>query len=348
MKAAPPVEPPPVVIPPVVNPPTTGSLSIVATATPPGTWSEVSTANINVGLYDPLSQNTGMMMHYCNSAPWNAKDNTIDFVGADHGGGPALTRYHNATNNWDNFIRCSGSHGYQFLAADRDGGIYHIDCGQNGLYKWDGAEFQRLADGPEQLTQLIAHTPIVWWDGPVAGFPSGCLVTFSSNPGLVSFFDMQAKMWAKQVQVSTGQNGYYHTVSAYSKRFNCLVFGGGAGYSNSVTFVPDNHKLWRMDEDLTVTPMAEGPHHIGIYSGMNLVAGPDGMIYCLGFGEHWKLDPRGAGTWTSCRRHPQRQYFPNDHDAVFGCCTPYGVVYVGGRRISGAPDIRMHVYVPTA
>ncbi len=327
----------------VVDPPPTGSaLADLAASLAPGSWGELVSANINTSLCDPGSPNTTLRMHYCNSAPWTGDG--IAFVGADHGGSPALCRYRAATNAWDNFVPCYGSHGYQFTAASTTD-LYRIICGgpspdyswmaTNGVYKWDGSAFAYLAPGPENMTNLIAHTPGVWW-------PGKGLAIYDSNYGRISILD--AANQYIHVNVATGQARYYHTVSAYSSTHDCVIFGGGAGYSPDPAYVPDNRKLWRINADLSITPMPDAPHHVGIFSGMNLVAGPDGNVYLLGFGEHWKLDP--AGVWTQLPAPPAGTLYPNDHDAVFSSCTPSCIVYVMGRRINGALDIKMRVYKP--
>ena len=76
----------------------------------------------------------------------------------------------------------------------------------------------------------------------------------------------------------------------------------------------------------------DAPFPVGIYSGMNMVAGPDGCVYFLGFGA--ALEARlasGAGAWTQLPSPPAGMLYPNDHQAVVSSCTPFGVDLHHGR-----------------
>lgn len=338
-------------VPVVINsPPPNGALAQAAASLNPGQWGDVTSQNINESLKDPGSPNSNLRMHYSNSAPWNGSG--IDFIGMDHGGSPALCRYHDSTNAWDNFIPSIGSHGYQFTVANpQNGDLYRIMCGaytptypwsaNSGIYKWNGTSFDFFAAGPEDMTNLIAHTPGVWWDGAVAG-TQGLLAIYDSNYSRISLLNTTTKVYT-HIDVATNQGGYYHTVSAYSKVHNCLSFGGGQPYSNDPQFVNDNRKLWKLNADLTVETLPDAPHSVGIFGGMNMNSGPDGNIYFLGFGEHWQLNP-ATKVWTKLSTPPIGQLYPNDHDAVFSSNTPYGIVYIGGRNINGVLDIKMRLY----
>ena len=315
----------------------------------PGTWGELRSSNINTSLEDPPSPNTHLRFHYCNSAPWNPATQGIDFVGADHGGGPALCRFRSTPNRWDDFIPCLGSHGYQHTVVNpHNGDLYQILFGDDprsgrvsGLNKWNGAKFVFMSSPPESLAQLIAGAAS-WWDGDVAsGGAEGALAFYSGNFGAIHLWNPRTNTWRSVSGALPGQRGQYHNVCAYSKLHNCLVFGGGTVYSGTNAV---DRQVWRLNADLTTTRLKDAPFPVGIYSGMNMVAGPDGCVYFLGFGEHWKLDPRGAGAWTQLASPPAGMLYPNDHQAVVSSCTPYGVVYITGVVAKGKLDCRMRVY----
>lgn len=335
-------------------PPTGTDIATLSASLSPGQWGDLVSSNINVALRDPDSQNTKLRMHYCNSAPWNPVAEEIDFLGMDHGGAsvtvgdvpgvpgalPALCRYHADTNTWDNILSNIGSHGYQFTTASPAGEIFRLNCGgqlpqyawtgPEGLYKWNGSAFVFFCAGPEGLSQVIAHHPIVYW-------PGRGVFCFSGNTGGLYLQNMTTKVWTQVGQVTS--SGVYHCVSAYSAAHDCIVFGGGNdnGTGNAV-------KLWRIDSAMTVTPMPNAPYAIGIYNGANWNSGPDGNFYSLGFGRHDKLDPTGSGSWSALATPPAGQLFANDHDAVFSSNTPFGIVYVGGRAPNGILDCEMRLF----
>lgn len=319
---------------PADPPPLGGSLADLAASLAPGTWGELLSANIAGSLNDPLSPNTHLPFHYCNSAPWDGSG--ISFIGGDHGGSPGFSRYDAPTNRWAARILSPGSHGYNFTTAD-GATVYRLICGgvdpvydwsrDPGLYKWNGATLDFFCDPPEPLRQVIAHHPICYW-------PGRGVFCWSGNTGACYLLNMQTKTWTLLGQVNS--SGVYHCVVAYAH--DCMVFGGGNdnGTGNAV-------KLWRIAADATITPMPASPHPIGIYNGSNLCAGPDGNVYALGFNEHHKLDMTTM-QWSQLPNPPVGTLYPNDHDATFSCNTPYGIIYIMGRSINGNLDIKMRLY----
>jgi len=334
------------IAPPAITTPESTSLAQLASTLAGGEWGELVSENINESLKDPQSQNTRLRFHFCNSAPWNPVTKGIDFVGMDHGGRPALCRFRSEPNAWDNFVPCIGSHGYQHTVVNpNNGDLYQIIHGDDpatgrvsGINQWDGQKFGPVTRTPEPLSQLIANAG-VWWDGEVVGGGAqGAFVFYSGNTGSIHLWNPLTRGWRSIPGALPGQRGQYQNVCAYSKAFNCLVYGGGGVFAG---VNPVNRQVWRMSADLTRTRMPDAPHPVGIYSGMNMVADPDGGICFLGFGEHWKLDPGGAGTWKRLPTPPVGMLYPNDHAAVLSCATPYGVVYITGVNVGGVPTCRM-------
>jgi hypothetical protein len=143
-----------------------------------------------------------------------------------------------------------------------------------------------------------------------------------------------------------GQLGEYHVDSAYSSRNNCLVYGGGNRFQGES---PVERQLWRLNADLSKTRMPDAPHHVGIFSGMNLVSdSASGNIIAFGFGEGWELNPSGAGSWTlmtGSRAPPDGLLSPDVPNSVISCdVTSFGVVvYIDALR-SRRPKCRMWVY----
>jgi hypothetical protein len=173
------------------------------------------------------------------------------------------------------------------------------------------------------------------------------LTVYSGNAGTISAFDPTTNAWISNLDnMLPGQRGEYHVVSAYSGRYNCLVYGGGNLFQGKS---PVDRQIWRMNADLSRTRMPDPPHHVGIFSGMNLVSdSASGNVIAFGFGEAWELNPSGDGKWsqmTGSRAPPAGLTSPEGGLSVVSCdVTTYGVVvYIDGQR-SRKPRCRMWVY----
>jgi len=354
---------------PTVDPPaaTGGALSHIAAVTPFNTFVEIASPGIDKGNQDPnLGQNTRMAMHYCNKGVWSNGAASLGFaglvhIGMDHGiSGPADTcsmgRWDDATGTWLPRLPCIGNHGYDHTVIDpTTGDLYRLMFGVKqpqwvfsadaGVYKWDGAAFQLFASFPptDPATQLVAASG-EWWSGPLppgVGGLTGALVWYNGNSGACHFLNPDTKAWTSVWTAFPGMAGYYGNVCAYSRKHNCLVLGTGNIYDGtpdgSGGLGPLSRQTYRVNANLTSTRLPDAPHHVGVYSGMNLNTGPDGIAYTVGFNEVWKLDPSGAGTWSKLRDKPARIWNQNDHAAGYSVRSPYGIVY-----ISSAPGATNH------
>src|SRR6185295_15047274 len=128
-----------------------------------------------------------------------------------------------------------------------------------GIYKFDGAAFQFFTTTPERLGPLIAGAGC-WFDAPIGG-GNGALVFYSGNTGAVYLLNTATKVWTPVPNALPGQRGQYHNVCAYSKQFNCLVYGGGNMFAGGN---PIDRQVWRMNADLTTKRLPDAPHSVGI------------------------------------------------------------------------------------
>ena len=101
-----------------------------------------------------------------------------------------------------------------------------------------------------------------WWDSPIAGGnDEGALAWYFGSTGVIYLLNPLTKAWTAHSGMTPGRVGIYHRVSAFSKKHQRLVYGGGAtvpahrpGSSTSwietaktvQIAVPDNRKLWAM------------------------------------------------------------------------------------------------------
>jgi hypothetical protein len=271
-------------------------------------------------------------------------------IAADHGaqpdtpGAPARCEYDDATNAWSTAYFCrAGIHGFQHVAVNPYTGDVYQRVGIN-IMRHDGS-YEGVAVAPMNYnTSQLATVALMWWPSawPGAG-AQGVLTVYIGEWGTIAAYDPLANRWLPLLQdMLPGQKGYYHNVSAYSARHKCLVYGGGNTFSG---VNPVDGQIWRLNADLTKTRLPDSPHRVGIHSGMNMVSGPDGNVYFLGFGEFWRLDPSGAGTWTKLTM-PSGILDPGNQKSVFSSDTPFGVVYVDSERTRAPKKARMWIYRP--
>jgi hypothetical protein len=319
-------------------PPAGQSLPDLAASLTPGTWGQLTSANIYNSMIDPTSPNTHLRFHFCNSTPWS--QDGIDFIGGDHAGQPAFARYNNATNAWDNYIPCQGSHGYQHLTTNPANGDRYLRIGTSAeIYKGDAALIFTPIWTPNGISGT-ASVALAWVNPGFCGAGAqGAIACYDGNVnGAVQFYDPIAGELPRVDNAMPGASGLYHVVSAYSVPFNCLVYGGGNGFTETNAV---DKQVWRLDADRSLTRLKDAPFSYGVYAG-NLTPGTDGWVYLLAQGQHWKLDPRlPTNDWVQLPTPPAQALYPNDHAAVLSCSTPYGIVYLFGQNET---DIRMMLY----
>ena len=322
------------------------TLGLLARKMEAGTWAELVAEDIDAVVGVGYPGNAENAIPYANSVPWCPIRKRIVIVGTDHGDKPRHIEYDDATNQFVLIERTLGSHNYQHVAVDPHAGdIYQRLAGN--LYRYTGREWATVAVIPLRLSQ-VASVALAWWSGPYPGAGGhGVLTVYSGNAGTISAFDPTTNAWISNLDnMLPGQRGEYHVVSAYSSRHNCLVYGGGNLFQGKS---PVDRQIWRMNADLSRTRMPDPPHHVGIFSGMNLVSdSASGNVIAFGFGEAWELNPSGDGKWsqmTGSRAPPAGLTSPEGGLSVVSCdVTTYGVVvYIDGQR-SRKPRCRMWVY----
>jgi len=324
------------------------TLGSLAAALEAGTWSELIAEDIDAVIGVEMSVHTGVAIPLANSVPWCPIRKRIVLVGQDRGDDPARhIEYDDATNRYLLIDRGLGSHNYQHVAVDPYSSDIYQRWGED-LYRYTGTTWAQASVIPSNIAQ-IASVALAWWSGPYPGAGGhGVLTVYNGNEGTISAFDPTTGTWLPNlIDVLPGQKDHYHVVSAYSGRHNCLVYGGGNPVQGES---PVDRQIWRLNADLSKTRMPDAPHHVGIFSGMNLVSdSASGNIIAFGFGEGWELNPSGAGTWTQLtgpRAPPQGLLSPNvSPNSVISCdVSTYGVVvYVDALR-SRKPKCRMWVY----
>ena len=331
---------------PAVN----NSLSALAASMNAGTWAELIATDIDAVVGVGHAGNSEVAIPYANSAPWCPIRKRIVIVGADHGDLARHMEYDDATNRFLHIgMAPGGVHHYQHVAVDPYAGDIYFRLGSGrDLYRYTGTEWRLVTTIPVNVAE-VATVALCWWSGPFPGAGGhGVLTVYSGSEATISVFDPTTGSWLPNVLgVLPGQRGYYHVVSAYSSRHNCLVYGGGNVFQGEGAV---ERQLWRLNADLSRTRMPDAPHRVGIYGGMNLVSDTaSGNIIALGFGEAWELNPSGAGSWTQMtgsRAPPAGLLVPNaPPNAVISCdATSLGVVvYIDALR-NRQPECRMWVY----
>ena len=233
---------------------------------------------------------------------------------------------------------------------------------EGGIFKYDAAlgQFTIFAVAPMPITNYLTAA-LSWWDGPIAGgSEEGALAWYFGSTGVIYLLNPLTKAWTAHSGMTPGRVGIYHQVSAFSKKHQRLVYGGGNGGSaptrlidivdrNGKTVqisVPDNRKLWAMESAGNTIAMPDAPFHIGMWHGGNLVADePTGNVHLIGFGQHHTLNPVTA-TWTRLADPPADLLTPIGQGKPGGfvsCSTPWGIVCIDGDR-ARTPKCRMRLY----
>lgn len=296
-----------------INAPGTSALGMLAASMPVGTWAELATNDISAALLSATNAGGvgGNNIPYSNQMAWNRVTRQIQFVCSDHGAAymPEIT-YDEATNKWSVTTATgisTGTHAYGHFQVRPDNGDRYTRHNGGGVAP-EPAYRKRIGEGawsqftasPNTYTQIGVGS--AWWPGSNTGATAlsgmgaaGCYIIFEISLGSAMAYDPIADAWtALSVPAVYPAGGDpYHTVAAYSRTFNCVVFGGGNG----------NRKLWRLNQDRSVTPLVDCPMNIGV-QGANLAADPvSGKFLVWGGGsdarKFLELDPTGGGTFTT-------------------------------------------------
>lgn len=293
-------------------------LAIKAGSMTVGQWAELTTNGINNAM---LSANTGgggvggSNMGYANSMAWNPRNKKICVVGRDHGSPPytPVITYDVASNTWSAVDQGLGSVPYTHA---HDGNTIRPDTGDwymrgNG----GGTASETLTrqifgqttwgsppTSPASYTQIFVGNE--WWPGSNSGVTAlsgkgagGCLCICEVALGSMLFYDPIANTWELMAIPQTAPTtDPYHTLMAWSKTYNCCVYGGGNNGAN----VGTGTWIWRLDQNKTVTRLTDAPQRFGIQA-MNLVCDPvTGKFLFWGMGRNfYELTPTGSGTWVS-------------------------------------------------
>ena len=68
-----------------ISAPGTSALATLAASMPAGSWAQLEVSNQNAIL--GVGNQSGSMIHYCNSMPWNPIRKGIEIIAMDHGTG---------------------------------------------------------------------------------------------------------------------------------------------------------------------------------------------------------------------------------------------------------------------
>jgi len=323
----------------------------------PGTWAQLVVQNQDTCLSD--NGNTGSMLPFCNSMPWNSVTKQIDILGQDHnGGGMKYVQYDEASNQFfvaldpTNF---SGGHGYDHVAVNpTTGHLYYRQYGGGT----SPVSVYRKNVGSATFTQLptiraadVAYMGVAqgtcWWSGSfTGGGAQGSLMVYVAGEcsntalrGAICAYNPLTNSWfynqSARSPNGAGPGSAYHGIIEYSATKNVAVYGGGNGQDT---------RLWRMDSSGAVVELANLPSgkRVGAGTGQGkITADPvTGNFLLLSAGQLWELNPDGAGIWTQKAAPPAQVANPSNLDAsgiVIAVALPdHGVVaYISQRGSSG-------------
>ncbi|MGE0764556.1 MAG: hypothetical protein AB7N80_14870 [Bdellovibrionales bacterium] len=341
--------------------PGNSALAKLAASMPAGSWAKLDVSNQNAIL--GVGSVSGSMLHYCNSAPWNAKNKSIEILGQDHNY-PFMrhVRYDEVTNQFvlvaDNAGIGSG-HGYDHSSLNPTNGdlytrLYSGFSGKISVRKkaFGTANYVDIPSVPA-TDQVAIGT--CWWSGSfVGGGAQGSFMVFNSGnsvngakDGHIAAYNPLTNTWffsQEGCAPNYGSGATYHSVIEYSSIKNVAVYGGGNVASN---------RLWRLSSDASIIAMPNVPtgKAVGIQSG-NLVNDPvTGNFLLLSGRELWELNPDGAGKWTQqtgSRVPPADAAFPgpgalSDLDGVVSCAIPeYGVVVYIKQKLQTGGNVYLY------
>ncbi len=227
-------------------------LGKLAQALNPGEWKELKTQGFSKALL--TSGNKGILP-YADSGAWDAKNQTVHFVGQGHLAPPPQHIIYSAkTNTWRKecpawLAKLKWFHGYENTAADPINGlVFHhpsasqvVHCLDAGQKKW--SLLPNLPSG----TSRGHGTAVTFF--PDMG-EKGSLIRFYAGKG--QRFDMAEQKWSSLVgEFSKAKS--YHNVAEYNPRHKVVLFGGGNG----------SKQLYVLARDGTIKTLPEAPCWIG-------------------------------------------------------------------------------------
>jgi chitodextrinase len=312
-------------------------LGTVASQMTPGSWASLGTNNINAVLGQGAT--AGNQLPYAFSGAWDPGRLVLHFTGADHYNTPNYMTYDARSNSWTFLGRTplAVSHGYDHNSVDPlTGTLYVRQFGLGGqwtIWKLPPGGSWSVATTYNQGYQQVA-IGTAWWSGPLAGGGSqGTYVVYNCGEpnGQVALWNPATGSWFADLR-NFGGSSTYHCFIEYSPKANVAVFGGGNG---------NQRKLWRLNPDRSITPLADAPIDLGVQAA-NVVADPvTGNFLVMGYGQLWELNPAGSGTWTpqtGARVPPSavgNPGSPNFDSVISASISNYGVVmYVTCRASS--------------
>lgn len=374
---------------PVTKPDTGGTGGTGGGTGGSGTWSLIPRPT-NMELFE-VGGNSLNPFPFANSTAWNPIKNVVRCVCGDHGNTPRHLEWNPQTNVCTQVDNGSmGSHLYQnyvvnpytgeeFLFVPGGADSTKPDYIASGIYKYNEAT---------KMWEMFAHpngwTPTLnvswtntitgclsWWEGNVVGGGAqGALVRFDSNVGNIELLDPLTKKWTIITGMSPGRVGMAHAVSAFSKKYQLLAYGGGNGgdtinprhpwktiniidgNGNPATAqVPYNQLLWAMDATGKRITIPLAPDHVGIYHGHNLVAcPPTGNVHLIGYGKHWAYDLSNVGNITLNRLPdpPATLLTPigQGKPSGFMSCAFPGGIYAFNSDRSRTPHSQIQMFTP--
>lgn len=294
-----------------------------------GNWTLLPRA-ANMELFE-VGGNSLNPFPFANSTAWNPLRRVVRCVCGDHGNVPRHLEWNPQTNACVQVDDgTDGSHLYQnytvnpytdeeFLYVPGWADMTKPGAIASGIYKYNNTT---------KTWELFAHPPgwsptnqvswtntitgcVSWWEGNVVGGGAqGALVRLDHNVGVIELLDPLTKKWTQIPGMTPGRVGMAHAVSAFSKKYQLLVYGGGNGGdttnprhpwrpypyidgngNQAIAQVPFNQLLWAMDATGKRIDIPLAPDHVGIYHGHNLVAcPPTGNVHLLGYEKHWAYD----------------------------------------------------------
>lgn len=339
-------EPPP---PPPPPPPIGGdsTLADLSASLSPGNWGQLTSATGQDAVIGSQPGASGSQTIFGNTQPWNPFNKSIEIMGCDHLGVPPTawiehTRYSALTNSFSvieprGFLSGTGHSYDHHVVNPSNGDLYFVPfagfSGSISLYRKSlGAGTYSQIFTFSSISDQVTHGS-AWWSGPFSGAGAqGCFVLYNNGSGtgqLRCYDPLSGSQIYSNNSASPGVNGDdYHTVMEYSATHNVAVYGGGTTNPN---------KLWRLSSDGSVASMPNAPIGVGMKEG-NFVNDPlTGNFLLMGSGQHWELNPNGAGTWTQKNAPPAGVGSPAAGEGVISCAiSDYGVVaYITQASSSG-------------
>ncbi len=285
----------------------TGALGTFAAAMSSGTWSlfTPASANMDTVVYQ-AGGTSATILEFGGGVPYDPINKQIRFIGCDHGMLPKFVQYDLGTNAWTELLgSLPGVHIYRHTVVNPTTGdtyrlLHQVDGQHADILKWNGSSWDYVTTLPGYP---VPYGTINWHEGKISWVQS-------QGDWYACLYDIALDSWAVYgPQAFPSGNGIYgpfavyHSVSVSTP--SGYVFGGG-NTSDPFNDNPwlDSDKLFRLNPDHTFTQLTTAPHRIGIYNGMSMSWDGVSRINCVGFGEHWQLNPAGSGTWTQLADPP--------------------------------------------